>query len=194
MNITTDQIKTLRDATGISIMQCRKALEEAGGDMDKAKIILEKKSKAAAEKKVDRELKAGTIGSYIHATGTAGSLVELACETDFVGKNEDFRHLAREIAMHVTAMSPKYVSTDEITAEEKAKVAEVFEKDIDASKTPEMKAKILEGKLGAYFAEKTLLAQPYIKNGDKTIQNLIEEATQKYGEKIAVSKFVRFVI
>ena len=107
MNITTEQIKELRDATGVSVMQCKKALEEASGDMEKAKIILRKISKQSADKKAGRSLGAGTVASYIHSNGTVGAMVELLCETDFVARNEDFKTLARDITMHITAMDPE---------------------------------------------------------------------------------------
>ena len=107
MNITTEQIKNLRDATGVSVMQCKKALEEAEGDLEKAKIILRKISKQSADKKAGRSLGAGTVASYIHSNGTVGAMVELLCETDFVARNEDFKTLARDITMHITAMDPE---------------------------------------------------------------------------------------
>src|SRR6185436_8043217 len=114
--ITTEQIKELREATGVSVMQCKKALEEAGGDMEKAQIILRKVSKAASEKKQDRTLGAGVVASFIHNNGTVGTLVELLCETDFVARNEEFKSVARDIAMHVAAMNPE--NTEELLAQE----------------------------------------------------------------------------
>src|SRR3989344_8140926 len=117
MNITTDQIKELREATGVSVMQCKKALEEAGGDMEKAKIILRKISKTDADKKSGRTLGAGIVSSYIHGTGEVGSIVELLCETDFVARNDDFKALARDIAMHVAAMNPEYLRMEEVPEE-----------------------------------------------------------------------------
>lgn len=189
-NITTEQVKELRDKTGISIMQCRKALEEAGGDMEKAIIILRKKSGELAAKRADRTFGAGTIAAYVHATGNVGAMVVLSCETDFVSGNDEFKALARDIAMHITAAKPKYVKTDDITAEEKAKAKEVFENEVK-DKTGAMKDKILEGKLSAYFAEQVLLNQAFIKNPDITIQGLIDAGVQKFGEKIEVTRFVR---
>ncbi len=148
--ITTEQIKELRDATGVSIMQCKKALEEAEGDIEKAKLILRKISKQSSLKKQDRSLGAGTIAAYIHADGAVGTIVELLCETDFVSRNEDFKALARNIAMHVTAMNPEN--------------------------------------------NEELLEQEFIKSPDKTIKNLIEEAVQKFGEKMEVGRFSRFSV
>jgi len=193
MAITTEEIKVLRDSTGVSIMQCKKALEEALGDMDKARIILEKKSKAVADKKTDRELNAGVVASYVHSNGTVGSMVELLCETDFVGKNEDFKKIAYDIAMHIAAQSPLYLSVENVTEEEKSKAMEVFKEEVEG-KPEEMKEKILAGKMDSYFGEKSLLSQDFIKNPEKKIKNLVEEAVQKFGENISVGRFVRFEI
>ncbi len=191
--ITTEQVKELRDRTGISIMQCKKALEESGGDIEKAIIVLSKKSKQVAEKKSDRTLGSGVVASYIHAGGTAGSMVELLCETDFVAKNEDFQKLAYDIAMQVTATAPEFTKKEEITEEAKSKATEVFQEEV-ADKPEEMRAKILEGKLDAHFKSKILLEQDYIKDPSKTIATLVEEGTQKFGEKMEIGNFVRFSI
>ena len=193
MVIDTKQVKDLRDRTGVSVMQCKKALEEAGGDMDKAIIILQKKSKTVAEKKSDRELKSGIIQSYVHQTGGVGALIELSCETDFVAKNEEFKKLAYDIAMHITATSPEYLKKEDVGAEVKAKAAEVFAKEVEG-KPENIKEKILGGKLDAYFADKILLEQPFIKDPDLKISQIIEGAVQKFGEKIEVRRFVRFAI
>ena len=193
MEITTEQVKKLRDSTGISIMQCKKALEEAGGDMDKARIILEKQSKAVALKKSDRSLGAGVVASYIHTTGTIGSLVELSCETDFVAKNEEFKKLAYDIAMHVAASAPDFLSTSEINDEIKAKAIEIFNKEVEG-KPEDMKAKILQVKLDSYFNEKVLLEQKFIKNPEMSIQDMLDGAVQKFGEKTQITRFVRFAI
>lgn len=191
--ITTEQIKELRDATGVSVMQCKKALEEADGDMEKAKIILRKISKQSAGKKADRTLGAGAVVSYIHGNGNVGSLVELLCETDFVARNEDFKTLARDIAMHVTALAPEYLKTEEIKEEDKVKAKELFEKEV-GDKPKEIREKIMDGKLASYFNEKILLEQAFIKNPDVNIKSLIEQAVQKFGERIEIGRFVRFSI
>lgn len=191
--ITTEQIKALRDDTGISIMQCKKALVEAGGDMEKAKVMLAKKSRAAADKKSDRELNSGTVASYIHAGGTVGGMVELLCETDFVAKNEEFQKLAYDLAMQVAAIAPEYRTVDDIDEASKAKATEVFQEEV-ADKPEEMQGKILEGKLNAYFKEKVLLEQSFVKNPEKTIKVMLDEATQKFGEKVELSRFQRFSI
>lgn len=195
--ITTEQIKELRDSTGISVMQCKKALEEAGGDMEKAKVILRKKSGEIAAKKSDRTFGAGIVQAYVHSTGRVASLVELVCETDFVSGNEEFKALARDIAMHVTASNPKFLTKDEITEEAKATATEVFLKEIADSgkKIPEaMQAKILEGKLSTYFSEMVLMNQSFIKNPELTIEALVLAAGQKFGEKIAIARFTRFAV
>jgi len=191
--ITTDTIKNLRDQTGVSIMQCKKALEEAGGNMEKALVILRKKSGEFAAKKMDRTFGAGTVQAYIHATGNVASLVELNCETDFVAKNADFVALARDLAMHVTATNPKFVKSDDITEADTHAAKEVFAEEVK-DKPADKRAKILEGKLQAYFAEMVLLDQPFVKNPELTVKALIDQAVQKFGEKIAVARFKRFKV
>ncbi len=189
MEITTDTIKVLRDKTGVSIMQCKKALEEAEGDMDKAEVILRKRSGAAADKKADRELGAGAIGVYVHE-GAIGAMVLLSCETDFVARNEEFPVLAREIAMQVAATNPTYLSDAEIAPEALEAAKAVFQAEV-ADKPAEMQEKILEGKMASYFKDQVLMNQPFIKDEGKTIRDLITEASQKFGERVEVSKFVR---
>lgn len=191
--ITTDQVKDLRDKTGISVMQCRKALEEAGGDVEKALIILKKKGAESAAKKGDRTLGAGAIASYVHGGGSIAALVHLASETDFVSNNQEFKDLAYSIAQQVAATNPEFLSYADINEADKAKASEVFAEETKG-KPEELKAKILEGKLGAYFKERCLLDQPYIKNPDQTIQDLVNAAIQKFGEKVAVVKFVRYSV
>ncbi len=193
MEITSTQIKELRDQTGISVMQCKKALEEAAGDMEKALIILKKKRSEAAEKKADRELAAGTIGSYVHNTNEVAAMVLLSCETDFVSKNEEFIALAREIAMHVAALNPKFISRAEVDQQALSKAKEVFASEI-ADKPADMQEKILEGKLNAYFKEQILLEQPFIKNPDTTIGELITGAVQKFGENVQLTEVRRLSV
>lgn len=193
--ITTEQIKELRDMTGISVMQCKKALEEAGGDKEKALALLRKKSGDIAAKKEGRELGAGVIESYIHNTKTVGVLVELSCETDFVARNEGFVALARDIAMHTAAMNPEYVDESYISDEARTKATELFKKEVEESGKPaDIKEKMMEGKLSSYFAERTLLAQPFVKDPNVTIKQLIDGGVQKFGEKIAIARFVRFAV
>lgn len=185
MDISSTDIKTLRDQTGISVMQCKKALEEAGGDMDKALIILKKKRSEAAEKKSDRELGAGAVGVYVHNTNEVAAMVHLACETDFVAKNEEFVALAREVAMHVAAQNPKYVSQAEVPADALEKAKEVFAGEIK-DKPADMQEKIMDGKLKSYFKEQILLEQDFIKNPETTIGEMVSGAVQKFGENISI--------
>lgn len=193
MEITSAQIKELRDKTGISVMQCKKALEEAGGDMDKALIILKKKRSEAAEKKSDRELAAGAVGVYTHNTNEVASMVLLSCETDFVSKNEEFIALAKDIAMHVAALNPKFISRTEVDEVALGKAKEVFAAEV-ADKPAEMQEKILEGKLSSYFKEQILLEQPFIKNPDTTIGELVTGAVQKFGENVMVTEIKRLSV
>ncbi len=193
MEINAAVIKELRDQTGISVMQCKKALEEAGGDKEKALIILKQKRKEAADKKSDRTLGAGTVGVYVHNTGEVAAMVLLASETDFVSKNEEFVALAREIAMHVAAQNPKFLSREDVSPEEVTKAREVFAEDIK-DKPADMQEKILEGKLNSYFKESILLEQPFIKNPDTTIGEMVNGAVQKFGEKVSVVEFKRLSV
>lgn len=191
--ITTEQVKELRDRTGVSVMQCKKALEEAGGDMEKALVLLRKVSGGMAAKKADRTFGAGTVQSYIHANGSVGAMVELDCETDFVANNDEFKAIARDIAMHVAATNPKFLRKEDVTEADVKAAKEVFEGEAK-DKPAAMRAKIVEGKLATYMAEMVLLDQPFIKNPEVTIQGLCDAAMQKFGEKTAVGRFVRFKI
>ncbi len=191
--ITTELIKALRDETGISVMQVKKALEEAQGDVEKAKVILRKTSAAIAAKKGDRELGAGIAAAYVHAGGTVVAAVVLGCETDFVSKNEEFGKLAYDIAMHVAAMKPAFKSKDDVTEEKLRAAKEVFAE--EAKNVPEAKRDIaIQGKLDAYIAERALLEQPFVKNGDVTIRELLAQAVQKFGERVEVVRFERLSV
>lgn len=190
MEITSAVIKELRDKTGISVMQCKKALEEAEGDMEKALIILKKKRSEAADKKADRVLAAGAVGSYMHNTNEVAALIVLSCETDFVSKNEEFIALAKDIAMHVAALNPKFISRAEVDENAITKAKEVFAAEI-VDKPADMVEKILEGKLNAYFKEQILLEQPFIKNPDTTIGELVTGAVQKFGENVIITEVRR---
>jgi len=193
MEITSVQLKELRDMTGISVMQCKKALEEAGGDMEKAVIILKKKRSEAADKKSDREIGAGAIGAYVHNTNEVATLVLLGCETDFVSKNEEFVALARDIAMHVAATNPTYITKAEVPAEALKKAEEVFAAEV-LDKPADMQAKIIEGKMASYFKEQILLEQPFIKNPETTIGEMITGAVQKFGENVSVVRISRLSV
>ncbi len=190
---TTEEIKALRDDTGVSVMQCKKALEEAGGDMDKAKVILRKQSAAVAAKKSDRALGAGIAIAYVHAGGSVASSVVLGCESDFVAKNPEFSKLAYDIAMHIAAMNPQFVRREDVQEDDLVAARAVFEN--EAKDKPEnIRAKIVEGKLDVYLKERVLLEQPFVKDGDKTVRQLIDEAVQKFGEKIDVVKMARLSV
>ena len=191
--VTTEQIKELRDKTGISVMQCKKALEDAGGDMDKAIVLLRKKGADVAAKKADRVFGSGVVRSYVHSNGRVGAMVTLLCETDFVANNDIFKILAYDIAMQVTATNPEYLKKEDIPEQAKKSATEAFVKEV-SEKPKAMQTKIMEGKLASYFKEKTLLEQPFIKNDELTIADLIRDAIQKFGEKIEIGKIVRFVV
>lgn len=195
MNITTEMIKELRDATKVSIMQCKKALEEAGGDMEKATMLLRKSSAASAAKKGDRTLGAGVIGTYVHTTNRLGAMVELQCETDFVAQNPEFIALASDIALHISAMNPEFTDVTDIDETQTEKARNFFlEEMASIDKPAEIKEKILSGKMDDYFAEKTLMKQPFVKNPDQTIADLVNLLVQKTGERIMIGKFTRFEI
>ena len=193
MAITTDDVKKLREETGISVMKCKEALEEAGGDADKARAILQRKSKDAVKKKQDRDLGAGRIAAYVHTTKTVGVLVELSCETDFVAKNDEFVLLAYDIAMHIAAMNPQYRSIDEVSEEERASVRDMFAAEFE-DKPKEVREKALEGKVASHFSERVLLEQSFVKDPDRTVRNLVEQAVQKFGERIEVTRFTRYEV
>jgi len=190
MTISMDQVKELREKTGISVMQCRKALEDAGGDMGKAIIFLQKKGAEIAANKAERTLKSARLVSYVHGGGSVAVLVELCSESDFVSKHADFQKLAYDIAMQIAATNPLYIKKDDVPLEEKNKVLEAFEGDVK-NKPEAMREKILQGKLDAFFKEKILLEQDFIKDPSLIINTLIQNAIQKFGEKIEVSRFVR---
>lgn len=190
MEVTSVQLKELRATTGISVMQCKQALEEAEGDMEKAVIILKKRRAEAADKKADRTLGAGAVGVYVHNTNEVAATVLLACETDFVSKNEEFITLARDIAMHVAASDPKFISKAELPADATEKAKEVFAPELEG-KPEEMKEKIMEGKLASYFKDQILLEQDFIKNPEQTIGEMISGAIQKFGEKVSIEQISR---
>ena len=193
MEITTEMIKTLRDETSVSIMQCKKALVEAGGDIEKAKVLLRKSSAMIATKKSDRELGAGIAAAYTHAGGAVVGAVVLSCETDFVAKNEDFVKLAYDIAMHVAAMAPQFKSREEVQESDIRAAKEVFTK--EAANVPDaMREKAIQGKLDSFLADKVLMEQPFVKNGDVTVGELISTGIQKFGEKIEITRFERLSV
>lgn len=195
MEITSQQVKELRERTGIGMMECKKALEEAGGDVEKACTVLRKKGFARAEKKAERTTTAGLIGSYIHMNGKIGVLVEVGCESDFVARNEEFQALVKNIALHIAAANPKYLAPEDIPAEildeEKDIVREQFK---DSKKPAAVVDKIVQGKLGKFYEEVCLIEQPFIKDDKMTIKQLVQSHVAKFGENIRINRFSRFEI
>jgi len=193
--ITIEDIQKLREETQAPIMECKKALEETKGDFNKAKEILKKKGELRAIKKQTGETLAGIIDGYIHSNGQVAALVELRAETDFVSRNADFKQLAHDLAMHIAAMNPVYLSQKNIPNEELEKKREEYLKEFENEKKPkEILEKIIEGKLNKDFGELCLMNQIFIKDETKKISDLIKEATAKFGEKIEIKRFIRFAI
>ena len=190
MEISAEQIKQLREESGVSLMKCKEALAEAEGDMDKATIILKKKRSDAADKKSDREIAAGAVGTYVHNTNEVAAMALLGCETDFVSKNPEFVELAKEVALHVAATNPTYIRREEVPEEAVAKAKDLFSKEVE-DKPAEMQEKILEGKLASYFKDQILSEQPFVKNPDTTISEMITGAVQKFGENVQIVKISR---
>ncbi len=193
MAITAQMVKELRERTGAPMMQCKSALEEAGGSLDEAIQVLRKKGLAAAAKKAGRVTAEGAIGSYIHAGGKIGVLVEVNCETDFVGRTEEFQALVKDIAMQIAAAEPRFVRRDEVTAETLEREREVYREQVRASGKPEhLIEKIVDGKMEKFYSEAVLLDQPFVKNPDMTIEQLLTEKVARIGEHIQVRRFSRF--
>jgi elongation factor Ts len=194
MEVNARQVQELRQRTGAGIMDCKKALGEEKGDFDKAVEYLRKKGLAASAKKAGRIASEGTVGSYIHAGGKIGVLVEVNCETDFVGKNVDFQTFVKDIAMHVAASSPRYVAREEVPAEVVAKEKEILAAQAaeQGKKPPQVIEKIVEGRLNKFFEECCLLEQPFVREPDKKVQDILNELVAKIGEKIVVRRFTRF--
>jgi elongation factor Ts len=194
MAVEIAEIKRLRELTGVGMTDAKKALEAAEGDFDKALAEMRKKGLTKAEKKGEREAREGLIESYVHS-GRIGVLLELNCETDFVTRTDGFKDLAHDLAMHIAASAPLYVSSDEIPAEERERViAEFTEKVTSEGKPENMVPQIVDGMVKKYFAEKCLLDQPYIKNPDQTIDAYIKENIAKLGENLVVRRFSRMAI
>lgn len=190
--ITAQEVKNLRDRTGASMMGCKKALEESSGDIEKAIKILQKSGSKIADKKCGRDTEEGCIGSYIHSNGKIGVLVEINCETDFVAKGDEFMELAHNLAMHIAAADPKYVSYDEIDSADMESKKKEFAEEVEKENKPqEIMEKIVEGKVKKYFSEICLLNQPFIKDQDMTIEELVTGKIAKTGENIKVKRFVR---
>ena len=195
MEVTADMVKTLRQQSGAGIMECKNALKETKGDIEEAITYLRKKGMAKADKKGDRNTGDGSIGSYIHAGGKIGVLVNLQCETDFVANTDDFQGLLRDIAMHIAAAKPRFTSRDDVTQEVLDKEREIFAYQAKESGKPDnIIDKIVDGKMSKFYDENCLLDQAFIKDSDTTIQELIKQKIAKLGENITVGGFTRFEI
>lgn len=192
-DISSDKVKLLRDRTGAGMMDCKKALAEAGGDMEKAIDILRKKGAATAEKRADRATNQGVVEAYIHAGGRIGSIVEVNCETDFVAKTDDFRALARDVAMQIAAMNPLFVQREEVPKETVDHEMEIYRTQARNEKKPEnIVERMAAGKLEKYYQDVCLMEQSFIKDSGKTIRDLVLEITAKTGEKVSIRRFKRF--
>lgn len=193
MGISAQEVKKLRDKTGAGMMDCKKALQESDGDLDKATDILRRQGIAKAEKKSGRTANEGQIASYIHPGGRIGVMLEINCETDFVAKTDDFQNLANDVAMQIAAMSPVAVDREDIDDALIEKERTIYhEQAKDEGKPEHIIEKIVDGRLEKYFAEVVLLEQPFVKDTDKTIGQLITDAVAKLGENISVNRFVRY--
>ncbi|OWK27281.1 MAG: elongation factor Ts [Parcubacteria group bacterium GW2011_GWA2_38_13b] len=190
-----NKIKELREKTGVSITQCKAAMEEAGDDMDRAIEILRKKGEKVADKKSVREIKSGLIETYVHGNGKIGVMLELGCETDFVAKNNEFKDLAHDVAMHIAAMNPKYLRIEDVPEEVIKAEKNIYREQLkDSDKPDNILEQIIEGKIKKFSAEKSLLAQPFIKNPDTTIEGLLRDKILKMGENIQIRRFARYEI
>jgi elongation factor Ts len=188
-------VKELRERTGAGMLDCKNALTEVGGDMDRAVEHLRKKGLASAAKKAGRVAADGAVGSYIHAGGKIGVLVEVNCETDFVARTDDFQELVKDIAMHIAAADPRFVRTEEVTGDVLAKEREIYrEQALGEGKPENVVDRIVEGKMKKYYAESVLLEQPFVKDPDKTVGEMVAEKVAKIGENIQVRRFSRFVL
>lgn len=193
--ISADQVKKLREITGASVMECREALLNSGGDTEKAREYLRKKGKEKAQKKSGRETKEGNVATYIHSNKKIGALIEVRCETDFVAKNSEFQELAHDLAMHVAAMDPKFISLDEVSEKERKEYEDLAREELAGEKKPEaIIGKIISGKTEKHFSEQCLMRQKFIKNPDITVEDLIKEKISKIGENIKIERIVRFEI
>jgi elongation factor Ts len=193
MSISAEQVKTLREKTGVGFMECKAALTEAKGDLELATTLLRKKGLASAARKSSRETKEGLIGSYIHAGGKIGVMVEVNCESDYVGRNEEFQALVHDVAMHIAASDPRFVRKEDVTEEVLAKEREIYRDQARTTGKPDsVLDKIVEGRMSKYYAECCLLEQPFVKDPNVTVKDHIASYIHKIGENIQVRRFVRF--
>lgn len=195
MAITTKMVKDLRDKTQAGMMDCKKALENTNGDMEKAVDLLRQKGLAVAAKRANRATSEGVVATYIHAGGKLGVMVELGCETDFVAKNDDFREFAKDIAMHIAAANPISISRDEVPAAVIAREKDIFvQQALESGKPAAIVEKMVTGKIEKFLAEVALLEQNFVKNPDLSIQDLLNELIGKMGENISIKRFARFQV
>jgi len=193
MKITAQMVKELRQRTSAPMLDCKKALEETGGDVDKAVDFLRKKGLASAAKKAGRVAAEGTVSSYIHAGGKIGVLLEVNCETDFVGRTDEFQELVKDIALHIAAADPRFVRKDEVTEDVLAREREIYRDQAIASGKPEkIVDRIVDGKMGKFYSECVLLEQPFVKNPDQSVGEFIVEKVATIGENIQVRRFTRY--
>jgi elongation factor Ts len=193
--ISAQDVKKLRDMTGAGMMDCKKALSEADGDLEKAVDILRARGATKAAKRAEKAANQGVIGSYVHFDGKTAVLVEVNCETDFVANTDAFKALAKDLALHIASSAPLAVSPADIPAEVVERERRVFEEQVREEGKPEaIAAKIVEGKMQKFFKESTLLAQPFVKDPDKTIEQIVTEVAAKTGEKIEVARFARLKV
>ena len=191
--ITADMVKQLRDKTGAGMMECKAALAEANGNMEEAVTLLRKRGLAQAAKRAGRATAQGTIGSYIHMGGKIGVLVEVNCESDFVARTEDFSNLVKEVAMHIAAAEPRWVRREDVPTEVIEKEKSIYRAQMEKeNKPPQVIDKIVEGKLGSFYAQFVLLEQPSVRDSAFTVAQLVAQASAKTGENIQISRFVRF--
>jgi elongation factor Ts len=191
--MTTDLIKEIREITGAGILEIKNALAEVGHDKDKAMDLLRKKGALKAGKKADRVAEEGLVEAYIHPGGRVGVLVEVNCETDFVARTDDFKSLVRELAIHIAAANPLYVSTSDVPPEVVEKEKEIYKEQVKG-KPADVMEKILEGKLAKYYEEACLLEQPFAKDQEKKVKDVVSAAVAKMGENVVVKRFSRFVL
>lgn len=188
-----DNVKKLREETGISLMECKKACEEAGGDIEVAKEILRKRGQVMAAKKSERITGEGRIASYIHQNGKIGVLLDVRCESDFVAKSEDFQNLLKEICLQIAAMNPMFIKADDIPADVLEKEKLIFiEQAKNSGKPNDIVEKMVQGKVDNYKKEVSLMLQPWIKDDSKTIDEIVKECIAKTGENITIARFTRY--
>jgi elongation factor Ts len=197
VSVSAADVKALRDRTGAGMMECKQALEESGGDAEKAIELLRVKGQAKAAKRGEREAAEGVVSHYVHFNGRIGALVEVNCETDFVARNDEFLDFARQVALHVASAAPRWVSDDEVPEDERAAEAAILEQQADESKPPEVRRKMTEGRLRKWLEEVVLLNQKHVnadRFGGRTIEELRADISSKTGENVVIRRFARFQV